>query len=154
MFTSPFFRSCTAIAVACLATTLSPADVFADQPCSGHKLLSAPRPEGSCRNVAPEVFVSPDKTMRAVVVPADVSLDTTPDMESRVVIRSTSGDTVASKDHSSPRGANGYYVYRAKWSPDSQYFVYSMVSSGGFRPGSFRPWFTAASRIGSSDSAT
>jgi hypothetical protein len=37
------------------------------------------------------------------------------------LIRSIGGDTVASKDHSSPRGANGYYVYRAKWSPDSQY---------------------------------
>jgi hypothetical protein len=83
------------------------------------------------------VFVSPDKTMRAVVVPADVSLDTTPDMESRVVIRSIGGDTVASKDHSSPRGANGYYVYRAKWSPNSQYFVYSMVSSGGHSPWQF-----------------
>jgi hypothetical protein len=44
---------------------------------------------------------------------------------------------VTSKDHSSPRGMNGYYVYRAKWSPDSQFFVYSMVSSGGHSPWSF-----------------
>jgi hypothetical protein len=137
MFTSQSFRPRIAIAVACLATALCPAGALADQPCSGHKLLSTPRPEGSCRNVAPEVFVSPDKTMRAVVVPVDVSLDTTPDMESRVVIRSIGGDTLASKDHSSPRGANGYYVYRAKWSPDSQYFVYSMVSSGGHSPWQF-----------------
>src|SRR5260370_40443831 len=32
---------------------------------------------------------------------------------------------------------NGYYVYRAKWSPDSQFFVYSLVSSGGHSPWQF-----------------
>jgi hypothetical protein len=82
----------------------------------------------------PEIFLSPDKTMRAVVLPADVSLDTTPDMESRVVIRSSDGETLTSQDHSSPRGMNGHYVYGAKWSPDSQFFVYSLVSSGGHSP--------------------
>src|SRR5215475_5697766 len=61
----------------------------------------------------------------------------TPDMESRVVIRTSKGDTLTSKDYSSPRGANGYYVFNAKWSPDSQFFVYSMSSSGGHSPWSF-----------------
>jgi hypothetical protein len=75
--------------------------------------------------------------MRAVVFPADISLDTTPDMESRVVFRTSADSTVTSKDHSSPRGMNGYYVYRAKWSPDSQFFVYSLTSSGGHSPWSF-----------------
>ena len=124
------------IAAASFAALL-PAGVLADAQCSGHQLLSKPRPEASCRSVMPEIFVSPDKTMRAVVLPADVSLDTTPDMESRVVIRSSDGDTLTSKDHSSPRGMNGYYVYRAKWSPDSQFFVYSLVSSGGHSPWQF-----------------
>ncbi|HEY7297523.1 MAG TPA: hypothetical protein VH684_06255 [Xanthobacteraceae bacterium] len=115
-----------------------PANVFADaQACSGHRLLTKPRPEASCRYVVPQIFVSPDKTMRALVFPADISLDATPDMESRVVIRSSAGDTLTSKDYSSPRGANGYYVYRAKWSPDSQFFVYSLTSSGGHSPWSF-----------------
>ncbi len=71
------------------------------------------------------------------MVPADVSLNATPDMESRVVIRSSAGSTVNSKDYSSPRGDNGYYVFTAQWSPDSQYFVYSMMSSGGHSPWSF-----------------
>jgi hypothetical protein len=65
------------------------------------------------------------------------SLYATPDMESRVVIRSSNSDTLISKDYSSPRGANGYYVVNAKWSPDSQFFVYSMSSSGGHSPWSF-----------------
>ena len=117
--------------------TLFPVDVLAEAPCSGHKFLSKPRPEASCQHVAPQVFVSPDKAMRALVFPADALLDMTPDMESRVVIRSSAGDTITSMDHSSPRGTNGYYVYRAKWSPDSQFFVYSLVSSGGHSPWSF-----------------
>jgi hypothetical protein len=124
------------IAAASFAALL-PAGVLADAQCSGRQLLSKSRPEASCRSVMPEIFVSPDKTMRAVVLPADVSLDTTPDMESRVVIRSSDGETLTSKDHSSPRGMNGYYVYRAKWSPDSQFFVYSLVSSGGHSPWQF-----------------
>src|SRR5262245_63591055 len=37
----------------------------------------------------------------------------------------------------SPRGTNGYYVLVAKWSPDSQFFVYSLTSSGGHSPWSF-----------------
>jgi hypothetical protein len=68
------------------------------------------------------------------VLPVDVSLIATPDMESRVVIRSVDGDTLNSINHASPRGMNGYYVDIAQWSPDSQFFVYSMVSSGGHSP--------------------
>jgi len=75
-----------------------------------------------------------------VVLPVDVSLNATPDMESRVVMRSNEGDTLASRDYSSPRGANGYYVVTAKWSPDSQYFVFSMSSSGGHSPWQFPIW--------------
>jgi hypothetical protein len=135
-----YMRSLRLLPLSILATvsaTLLPADVLAGGRCSGHKLLATPRPEASCWNLVPQIFVSPDKTMRALVLPTDVSLDTTPDMESRVVIRSRAGDTLTSKDYSSPRGANGYYVYHAKWSPDSQFFVYSMTSSGGHSPWSF-----------------
>src|SRR5579862_4100427 len=120
-----------------LSTAGFSADASAAPPCSGHQALSTPRPEASCRNIVAQVLVSPDKALHAVILPADISLDTTPDMESRVVIRTSSGSTVTSKDHSSPRGMNGYYVYRAKWSPDSQFFVYSLISSGGHSPWSF-----------------
>jgi hypothetical protein len=83
------------------------------------------------------IYASPDGALRALVFPVDISLYATPDMESRVVIRTRKGDTVTSKDYSSPRGTNGYYVVNAKWSPDSQFFVYSMASSGGHSPWSF-----------------
>jgi hypothetical protein len=110
---------------------------LADEPCSGHKLLSKPRPAASCQNAAPEIYPSPDKTLIATVLAVDVSLYATPDMESRVVIRNAAGDTVTSKDYASPRGTNGYYVYRAQWSPDSQFFVFSLTSSGGHSPWSY-----------------
>jgi hypothetical protein len=61
-------------------------------------------------------------------------------MESRVVIRTIEGKTLTSKDYSSPRGTNGYYVARARWSPNSQFFVFSMSSSGGHSPWSFPTW--------------
>jgi hypothetical protein len=50
-----------------------------------------------------------------------------------------------SKDYSSPRGMNRYYVDHGKWSPDSQFFVYSLISSGD-RPALPKlryTWFTS-----------
>ena len=98
------------------SASLLSADALAVGPCTGHKLLRAPRAELSCSNVKPQVYPSPDGTLRAVVYPVDISLNATPDMESRVVIRTSKGDTLTSKDYASPRGFNGYYVVNAKWS--------------------------------------
>ena len=113
---------------------LVPRMAAAEIQCEGHELLSTPRPEGSCANSLVKIYASPNKKLHATVLPVDVSLDTTPDMESRVVIRSVDGDTRNSINHASPRGMNGYYVDIAEWSPDSQFFVYSMISSGGHSP--------------------
>jgi hypothetical protein len=109
----------------------------APSPCSGHQLLDKPRAEGSCLGVKPEVHPSPDKALRAVVFPVGMDLHASPDIESRIVIRANGAKLVTSKDFSSPRGTNGYYVVRAAWSPDSQFFVFSMSSSGGHSPWSF-----------------
>jgi hypothetical protein len=124
----------TATGLAALAMMVAisfPGAGLADEPCSGHKLLPKPRPEASCQNVTPQSYPSPDKTLIATILPVDISLYATPDMESRVVIRNGAGDTLTSRDYSSPRGINGYYVYRAQWSPDSQFFVFSLTSTGG-----------------------
>jgi hypothetical protein len=116
------------------------AGALAEDRCSGHELLSIPRPESSCLTVRPQIYPSPDAALRALVLPVDVDLHATPDMESRIVIRTSEGKLLTSKDYSSPRGANGYYVFAATWSPDSQFFVYSMSSSGGHSPWSFPMW--------------
>lgn len=117
--------------------TSVPAAALAADECHGHRLLAEPRPATSCQKMVPQVYASPDGDLRAWVVPAGVSLYATPDIESRVVIRSAQGDTLTSKDYSSPRGTNGYYVHQARWTPDSQFFVFSMISSGGHSPWSF-----------------
>ena len=101
------------------AATLLPTDIQADDLCTGHKGLQTPRPELSCDHLDLRIYPSPNGSLRAVVYPADISLDVTPDTESRVVIRTGKGETLNSKDYSSPRGFNGYYVVNAKWSPDS-----------------------------------
>jgi hypothetical protein len=119
---------------------LSSAQAQGNDPCSGRQLLPTPRAEGSCLTVKPEVYRSPDQALRAVVFPVGMDLHATSDIESRVVIRGNDAKLLTSKDYSSPRGANGYYVVRAKWSPDSQFFVYSMSSSGGHSPWSFPTW--------------
>jgi hypothetical protein len=128
---------CLPLAVAGMAAAALPTDARAGVACSGHELLSTPRPELSCNDVKPQVYPSPDKALHALVLPAGVSLDATPDMESLVVVRTSKGDTLTSKSHASPRGMDGYYVVVAKWSPDSQFFVYSLSSSGGHSPWSF-----------------
>jgi hypothetical protein len=108
--------------------------IAGENPCEGHNLLPAPRAETSCQTILAKLFPSPDKKTHATVLPADINLSATPDMESRVVIRAANGDTLNSLDHSSPRGMNGYYVDLAQWSPDSKFFVYNLVSSGGHSP--------------------
>ena len=86
------------------AATFPPTAGLAELACSGHKLLRDPRPESSCSNVKPAIYASPDGTLRALMFPVDVSLYATPDMESRIVIRTAKGDTLTSKDYS-PRAA-------------------------------------------------
>jgi len=119
------------------AASLLQTDGKAADLCTGHKILPTPRPELSCSSLKLRIYRSPDGMLHAVVYPADISLDVTPDMESRVVIRTRKGVTLTSQDYSSPRGSNGYYVVNAGWSPDSKFFVYSMSSSGGHGPWQF-----------------
>lgn len=131
------FLLVSSLAILGMAAALLPANARDRVRCSGHELFPTPRPELSCTDLKPRIYPSPDGALHALVLPADVSLYASPDSESRVAVRTGKGDTLTSKDHSSPRGMNGYYVVSAKWSPDSQFFVYSLSSSGGHSPWSF-----------------
>lgn len=133
------------------AASLLPKEAQAADSCTGHKMLQAPRPELSCRHLELLVHPSPDGMLRAIVYPVDISLNVTPDMESRVVIRTTKGETLTSKDYSSPRGFNGFYIVNAKWSPDSKFFVYSMSSSGGHSPWQFPMGVYGREAVGGSE---
>jgi hypothetical protein len=132
-------RHAALLAAGLVLASLLPAQ--AQEPrCTGHELLAKPRPENNCLTAKPEVYPSPDKALRAVVYPVGLTLYATPDIESRVAIRGPDSTLVTSKDFSSARGTTGYYVVRAEWSPDSQFFVFSMSSSGGHSPWSFPTW--------------
>jgi len=133
------FASAIAAITLCILTVMMSANAFADPPCEGHQLLPLARPASSCKDLTPSAFQSPNGRLTALVFSMDPSLHATPDMESRVDIRDRHR-TLASKDYSSPRGANGYYVVRANWTPDSKFFVFSLSSSGGHSPWSFPIW--------------
>jgi hypothetical protein len=127
-------------ALAALGLAFSAGAGLAQETCVGHMGLDKPRSPTSCLAAGVETYPSPDKALIAVILPVDVSLYLTADMESRVAIYESSGKTISSKDFSSPRGENGYYVYRAAWSPDGEFFVFSITSSGGHSPWSYPMW--------------
>ena len=96
---------------------LSPAAAQDKERCSGHHFLPQPRSEMSCASAKPRIWRSTrHKALHALVLPVGVELNATPDIESRVVVRTVEGKTLTSRDFSSPRGASGYYVERARWS--------------------------------------
>ena len=77
------------------------------------------------------VYISPDEKLHALVYPVDLDVH---QWENRVVVSTSDGKLLTTKDHSSEGGGHGNYVETAKWSPDSQFFVYTMSSSGGHHP--------------------
>ena len=77
-------------------------------------------------------FVSPDGQLRALVVPAGKG--TSEAREGRIEIYKTGGKLLASKDYISADGSHGWIVYIAAWTPDSNFFMYNMYSSGGHQP--------------------
>jgi hypothetical protein len=77
-------------------------------------------------------FVSPDGKMQALVIPVGKSGDGS--RESRVDIRNSGGKILLSRSFASKDGEHGYIVYQADWTADSQFFVFSVGSSGGHQP--------------------
>lgn len=69
--------------------------------------------------------------------------------ESTIAILGVDGSSLASHDFSSQWGDEGYIVTEVKWTPDSQYCVFRMRSSGGHSP-MFAPiviWNRKSNRI-------
>jgi len=75
-----------------------------------------------------ESLISPDGTMTAIVRSIKTSETT---KESRIEVRSKQGRTLASRSYMSKDGEHGQGIIKAAWTPDSQFFVYSLESSGG-----------------------
>ena len=73
-------------------------------------------------------YESPDKAIVATVTSSKAPEATD---ESHVSLRSKTGKLLADTDYSSEDGEHGYGVTKAMWTPDSQFFIYSLESSGG-----------------------
>jgi hypothetical protein len=88
-------------------------------PCAAQRLTNSSQTEK---------FPSPDGTISAFVRSNKAPEAT---KESRIELRSQHGRILASRDYMSKDGEHGHGVTMAAWTPDSQFFVYSLESSGG-----------------------
>lgn len=96
---------------------------------------------------APREYASPDHRLVAVVM--DVQRSGHATGESIVEIRDSRGATLSRTDYSSDDGEHGYGVVRSRWTPDSNFFIYNMTSSGGHQP-----WHCPTYVFSSDDSTT
>ena len=72
----------------------------------------------------------PDGSARVVVVPVGKEAGRS-EYESRITFQSNDGKIACTLDYSSEDSEHGFGVVKAEWTPDSQYFVFSLTSSGG-----------------------
>ena len=83
----------------------------------------------------PQSYQSPDGSLRVVITPVSKSCP-----EDRLVIRKRDGALFYRKDFSSSDCEHGDNIVRGEWSPDSQFFVFNVESTGGHQSG-HRPVF-------------
>jgi len=75
-------------------------------------------------------YKAPDGGARVVIVPVGKEAGRA-EYESRIEFQSNDGKIACSLDYSSADSEHGFGVVKAEWTPDSQYFVFSLTSSGG-----------------------
>ncbi len=74
-----------------------------------------------------KVYVSSDHVLRAVLTNSQTG-------ESLVQIRNSQGQVLASREYRSEDGEHGGRIAHVAWTADSQFFVASIVASGGHQP--------------------
>jgi len=83
-------------------------------------------------------FRSPDGKYLAIVIPLPKAPYGSGESKIEIHVKDA---IVSSASYSSEDGEHGFGVERAKWSPDSKFFVYSMSSSGGHQSWHFPTYF-------------
>ena len=73
-------------------------------------------------------YRSPDGKLIAKVVEVNKA------HESRLEIRDSVGKVLLANDYSSPDMEHGQAICRAEWTPDGEFFVFSMENTGGHSP--------------------
>ena len=93
-------------------------------------LATAVQPAGTPEQKNQRIFTAPDSGAVVAVVPVSKERGRS-EYESRIVFKSGDGKIDCSIDYSSEDSEHGFGVVKAEWTPDSQYFVFSLTSSGG-----------------------
>jgi len=75
-------------------------------------------------------YTAPDGGVTVLVVPISKEAGRA-ESESRIEFNSVDGKIACAIDYSSEDSEHGFGVVKAEWTPDSQYFVFSLTSSGG-----------------------
>jgi hypothetical protein len=75
-------------------------------------------------------YTAPDGGLTVLVVPISKAAGRS-EYESRIELKSADGGIACAIDYSSADSEHGYGVVKAEWTSDSQYFVFSLTSSGG-----------------------
>jgi hypothetical protein len=83
------------------------------------------------RSVKETTYKSPDGSLVAIVKSVNQTEATD---ESEVQVQTASGNVLARRNYRSEDGEHRYGVTKAQWTPDSQFFVCSLESSGGHQP--------------------
>jgi hypothetical protein len=78
-------------------------------------------------------YTAPDGRAHVVVVPVSKESGRS-EYESRIEFQSSDGKISSVLDYSSDDSEHGFGVAKGEWTPDSQYFVFSLTSSGGHQP--------------------
>ncbi len=86
-----------------------------------------------------KLYYSPDKA--TVVSILTVGGEDGRNSESRIDVRKPGGSLLGSQNFISRDHAHGMGVVKAEWTPDSRFFVFSTISSGGQDPGHFPTFF-------------
>ncbi len=88
-----------------------------------------------------DTYVSPDRTLRALVV----ALPNAPYAlgESCIEIRTADNGLLFSHSFGSEDRKHGFGVAQAAWPPNSRFFIFSLVSSGGHQPWRSPTYFVA-----------
>jgi hypothetical protein len=93
-------------------------------------MASADSPEQVKQEKKHSRYTAPDGGLTVLVVPISKEAGRA-EYESRIEFKSTDGKIACAIDYSSEDSEHGFGVVKADWTPDSQYFVFSLTSSGG-----------------------
>lgn len=93
-------------------------------------MTSVGLPEQVKQERKPSQYTAPDGGLAVLVVPISKEAGRS-EYESRIEFKSVDAKIACAIDYSSEDSEHGFGVVKAEWTPDSQYFVFSLSSSGG-----------------------